>query len=107
MCVVHILTAREQSHTGRRRMHQAKTRIHSLSATTPDRPTVGAIKRALHELSQTSGSEQGDRSTGLREANDHLRQLALRSGIDPDVALKRSLAAVALLRERMAVARDA
>jgi hypothetical protein len=67
-----------------------------------DRPTVGAIKRALHELARRAPSSvQHDSASSLREAHDHLRRLALRNGIDPDDAVRQSLAAVALLRERM------
>jgi hypothetical protein len=70
-----------------------------------EHPTVGEIKRALHELSSaTCGSAQHDGGESLREAHDLLRQLALRNGIDPDDALRRSLAAVASLRERLALA---
>ena len=69
-------------------------------------PTVGAIKRALHELSRTaSGSAQREHGALLREAHDLLRRLALRSGIDPDDAVQRSRAAAESQRERIVLAR--
>jgi hypothetical protein len=60
-----------------------------------DDPTLGDIKRALHELSRTD-------TAGLREAHDLLRQLARRSGIDPDLAMQGRRALVNLQRARMA-----
>jgi hypothetical protein len=84
-------------------MRQANNQVSALPPRTgPDHPTVGAIKRALHELSRkASGSTPRDIGAGLREAHDQLRQLALRNGIDPDNAVRQSLTAVALLRDRM------
>lgn len=87
-------------------MGQARNRIHALSpAAGSDEPTVGAIKRALHELSRTTpDSAQNDNGAVLREAHDQLRQLARRNGIDPDDAVRRRLAEVESLRARMALA---
>jgi hypothetical protein len=66
---------------------------------------VGAIKRALHELSRSvSGSAPRDNGATLREAHDLLRKLAKSNGIDPDAALRGRLAAVAALRERLVLA---
>jgi hypothetical protein len=62
-----------------------------------DEPTLGAIKRALHDLSCT------DR-TGLREAHELLRQLAGRNGIDLDEAVQSRRAIVKLQRERLVCA---
>jgi hypothetical protein len=68
-------------------------------------PTVGAIKRALHQLSRTaSGSAQREHGALLREAHDLLRRLALRSGIDPDDAVRRARAAAESQRERVVIA---
>jgi hypothetical protein len=68
----------------------------------PEEPTVGAIKRALHELSRaTSGSARHDHGAILREAHDLLRGLARHSGIDPDDVVQRRLAAIQSQRERM------
>jgi hypothetical protein len=84
-------------------MREANNRIRALpTKTNSDRPTVGAIKRALHDLSRNAqDSEQHDKGAALREVHKELRRLALRSGINPDDAVRQSLAAVALLRERM------
>jgi hypothetical protein len=82
---------------------QAKNRIHvvPLMAGTEE-PTLGAIKRALHELSRAAhGSALRDKGAALREAHEQLCRLALRSGIDPDDAMRLRLAEVELLRERM------
>lgn len=70
-----------------------------------DEPTVGAIKRALHELSHsTSGSALRDGGAILRETHDLLRQLARRNGIDPDAAMRRRRAAARSLREQLVLA---
>jgi hypothetical protein len=81
---------------------EIENRIHALSpAASCAEPTVGEIKRVLHELSRTrSGCDNG---SILSQANELLRQFALRSGIDPDNALQRRRAAVELRRERMVV----
>jgi hypothetical protein len=80
--------------------------IHALPASdASDTPTVGAIKRALHELSRTtSGSTQRDSGAVLREAHELLLGLARRNGINPDNAVQRRRAAVKLQRERMVLA---
>jgi hypothetical protein len=71
-------------------------------------PTLGAIKRALHALMPGAAtSTQRDAGAALREAHDLLRQFAHRNGIDPDIAVQRSRAAVEAQRERMAVAGSA
>lgn len=84
-------------------MGQAKNQVHALPPLAEtEEPTLGAIKRAMHELSRaTSGSAQRDRGAVLREVHDQLRRLALRSGVDADDALRLRLAEVELLRERM------
>ncbi|MCC6632740.1 MAG: hypothetical protein IT482_11805 [Gammaproteobacteria bacterium] len=87
-------------------MVQAEKPVHALPPVSrADEPTLGAIKRALHELSRApSGSSQQDSGAMLREAHDLLRSLARSQGIDPDVAVRNRLAEVALLRERMVLA---
>ena len=84
-------------------MGQVKNRIRALPPQSgPDEPTLGAIKRALHELSRTTpGSTRRDTGAVLREAHDQLRRLALRDGIDPDDAMRLRLAEVQVLRERL------
>lgn len=70
-----------------------------------DAPTVGEIKRALHELSHiTSGAAQGDAGAMLREAHDLLRRLAHRNGIDPDAAVQQRRAASQSQREQLVLA---
>jgi hypothetical protein len=70
-----------------------------------EEPSLGTIKRAIHELSGAKkGPARRDSGAMLREANDQLRRLARRNGIDPDGALQRSLEAVKALRERMLLA---
>jgi cobalamin biosynthesis protein CobD/CbiB len=65
-------------------------------------PTLGTIKRALHELSRTaSGSAQGSVAADLREAHALLRRLAHRNGINPDDALQLRRAAVESQREHL------
>jgi hypothetical protein len=85
-----------------------QTSIHDQAPPLPagaDEPTVGAIKRALHELSRsTSGSAQHDGGAILREAHDLLRQLARSNGIDPDAAMQRRRAAARSLREQLVLA---
>lgn len=82
---------------------QARSRIHVLAPSDGSgEPTVGAIKRALHEFA--SGSAQREQGALLREAHDLLRRLALRSGIDPDDAVQRSRAAAESQRERIVLA---
>jgi hypothetical protein len=66
-----------------------------------DAPTIGAIKRALHELSRTTGSAQRNSGAILREAHALLMGLARRNGIDPDIAVNKRLAAVESQRRRM------
>jgi hypothetical protein len=85
---------------------QANSRIQVLAPSDgAGEPTVGAIKRALHELSRTaSGSGQREQGAVLREAHDLLRRLAFRSGIDPDDAVQRSRAAADSQRERIVLA---
>ena len=87
-------------------MGEANNRIHALPPSDgSDEPTVGAIKRALHELSRTtSGSAQRENDAILREAHNLLRQLALFNGIDPDDAVQRRRAAVKSQRERLVLA---
>lgn len=87
-------------------MGQVKNRLHALpSLASPEEPTLGAIKHALHELSRaTPGSTKNDSGSVLREAHDKLRRLAIRNGIDPDDAVRLRLAQVQLLRERMVLA---
>lgn len=82
----------------------ATPRMHALpDSDAPDVPTVGTIKRALHDLTRSAAAPgDDDGGAALREANDLLRQYARRHGIDPDEALRRSLAAVKLLRDRLA-----
>jgi len=84
---------------------QADNLLHappSLAAS--DTPTIGAIKRALHALTPGAAtSTQRDAGSALREAHDLLRQLARRNGVDPDIAVHRSRAAVEAQRDRMAV----
>jgi hypothetical protein len=70
-----------------------------------EEPSLGTIKRAIHELScATTGPARRDSGAMLREANDLLRRLARRNGIDPDGAVQRSLEGVKALRERMLLA---
>jgi hypothetical protein len=90
--IVLMPSARETNH-----------RIHVLpTADGVDEPTLGVIKRALHELSRTtSGSVQRGNGANLREAHDLLLKLARRNGIDPDDAVQRRRAAVKAQRERM------
>lgn len=90
-------------------MGHAKQRLHALPpAPGAAQPTVGEIKRALAGLSQSSAAAApGNRGALLREAHDQLRELAHHHGIDPDAALRRSLAAVESLRERLARASTA
>lgn len=87
-------------------MGQVNKLMHALpSLEASDAPTLGAIKRALHALMPcAAASSQRDASAALREAHDLLRQLALRNGIDPDIAVHRSRAAVESQRERMSLA---
>ncbi len=87
-------------------MRQTSTAIHALpESIDPDVPTVGAIKRAFHELSRTaSGSTQGDEGAMLREAHDLLRRLARRDGIDPDAAVRQRRAAIQSQREQLVFA---
>lgn len=87
-------------------MGQFNSRIQGLPpAGGSDEPTLGSIKRALHDLSRTAADPaHRDSGAALREANDLLRRLALDNGIDPDNAVRQRLAAVALLRERMVLA---
>jgi hypothetical protein len=95
-----------QSRTGQSRSAQAGKRVQVLApGSRADEPTVGAIKRALHDLScAPPGSSQQDSGAMLREAHDLLRRLAHSNGIDPDDAVRSRLAAVASLRERMVLA---
>jgi hypothetical protein len=96
LCVLHILSSAMKSRTGQPRVSQSKLRIPAFSPSgSSDEPTVGAIKRALHELSRTTSG------SALHEAYDLLRQLALRSGINPDDAAQQSRAAVQSQRERL------
>lgn len=67
-------------------------------------PTLGEIKRALHGLSRGTRGSSGGGAELLREAHEMLRQLARRSGIDPDKAVEGSRAAAQARRDRMAVA---
>jgi hypothetical protein len=85
---------------------QTNIRIQALAPLAgSDEPTVGAIKRALHELARTiSGLAPGDRGSNLREAHDLLRQLARRNGINPDDAVRRSRAAIKPGRVRLVCA---
>ena len=70
-----------------------------------DEPTLGAIKRALHDLSRNPArSGRRDNGAALREAHELLRSLALRNGIGPEHAVRQQLAAVELLRQRMVLA---
>jgi hypothetical protein len=86
-------------------MRAAYIQLMDRSRNTSGEPTVGAIKRALHQLSRTdSGSAQREHGALLREAHDLLRRLALRSGIDPDDAVQRARAAAESQRERVVLA---
>lgn len=106
VCVLHIFGPAMQSRTTRTEVGQGRARVHALPpADAAETPTAGAIKRALHDLScADSIPAQRDTAAMLREAYELLRQLARSNDIDPDAAIRGRLAAVALLRERMALA---
>jgi hypothetical protein len=84
-------------------VENANTCIHSLRPQPgSEEPTVGAIKRALHDLSRTPwSSAQEDAGENLREAHALLRQLARRNGINPDDAVQRRRAAVQSQRDHL------
>lgn len=86
-------------------MHQAELHVPAVPpAAGADEPTVGAIKHALHELSDSkSASGSRDYANTLREVHDLVRRLAHLNGIDPDAALQRSRDAIQSQRERLTV----
>jgi hypothetical protein len=65
-------------------------------------PSVGEIKRALHDLSDaTTGFGSRDYAAVLRQVNDLVRRCARLNGVDPDAAVQRRRDAVQAQRERM------
>jgi hypothetical protein len=85
------------------RVENSNTNIRALPPLTGfEEPTLGAIKRALHELSRApASSAQGGTGANLREAHAFLRLLARRQGINPDDAVQRSRVAVESQRKRL------
>jgi hypothetical protein len=88
------------------RVGQTRIPIHALPPLAgSDVPTVGEIKRALHDLlHNTSGAAQNDAGAMLREAHDLLRRLANRNGVDPDAAVQHRRAAIQSQREQLILA---
>jgi hypothetical protein len=84
-------------------MSPSNNHIHLLPpAAGVDEPTVGTIKRALHDLSHApAGSEPRDYAAVLREINELMRRMARINGVDPDLALRRRRDAAQSQRERM------
>ncbi len=84
-------------------MGQSRNTLCTQPATSADEPTLGDIKRALHDLSRGAhGTSSNDTAAILREINELVRRVALLGGIDPDQALRRSRESLQSRRERMA-----
>lgn len=88
-------------------MH-ANDHVHALAPLAgSDEPTVGDIKRALHELSHSpSDFATRDYARVLREVNELIRRCARLNGIDPDAAVNRRREAAQTQRERIVLAGD-
>ena len=72
-----------------------------LPAGSPE-PSVGDIKRALHDLSDTATSiGSRDYAVVLRQVNEVIRRCARLNGVDPDAAVQRRRDALQAQRERM------
>ena len=68
----------------------------------PVEPSVGDIKRALHDLSDaTAGVGSRDHAVMLHQVNELIRRCARLNGVDPDAAVQRRREAVQAQRERM------
>jgi len=65
-------------------------------------PSVGSIKRALHDLSDaTTGVGSRDYAVVLRQVNELIRRCARLNGVDPDAAVQRQRDAIQVQRELM------
>ncbi|MFO1502330.1 MAG: hypothetical protein U1F39_00770 [Steroidobacteraceae bacterium] len=90
-------------------MSDTDNAVHALpSPTMADEPTVGAIKRALHDLSPAAmGVAKRDYAEVLREVHALVCRLARINGIDPDAALQRRREAAKSRRDSMVLSSPA
>lgn len=103
ICIVHILWPVVEGPGGITEVGQTDSAIHALPLSAgADEPSVGTIKRALHDLSPASaGVATRDYAEVLREVHALVCRLARINGVDPDAALQRRCEAAQLQRDRM------